>query len=251
MLSNSCWINCGSIDSLTCTRPAGNAARGPPGIGKDFACETAVQYRERYNSIFPRRHAPRKPPTPWCCGLSRGNDQEVANDHVGDVVSEQDDDDDVEAFHTRRAAAYMQMPVCIDSPDGPRLHHLPIVRARRPRELPGARQHPPVPARTSSATCLSSHRAVQLCNETLSDDASQTMLDAKAAIVAAPECRTIECGVECVLYSDMEEEEDHHPPRAGCDSWQKLSLWTIPAVGRWVQTHVRSSLPASSSLSSV
>jgi phosphodiesterase/alkaline phosphatase D-like protein len=86
-------------------------------IVKDFKCETVEQYRERYalfhgDALLKATHAL----VPW---IIAWDGHEVANDHVSNV-SEQEDD--VEAFRTRRAAAYQasyEMPVCIDSPDCP------------------------------------------------------------------------------------------------------------------------------------
>ena len=86
--------------------------------GQDFECETVEQYRERYalyhgDALLQAAHAL----VPW---IITWDDHEVDNDYAGDV-SEQDDD--VEAFRTRRAAAYQawyeHMPVRLDPPDGP------------------------------------------------------------------------------------------------------------------------------------
>jgi alkaline phosphatase D len=86
--------------------------------GQDFECETVEQYRERYalyhgDELLQAAHAL----VPW---IITWDDHEVDNDYAGDV-SEQDDD--VEAFRARRAAAYQawyeHMPVRLDPPDGP------------------------------------------------------------------------------------------------------------------------------------
>ena len=86
--------------------------------GQDFECETVEQYRERYalyhgDALLQAAHAL----VPW---IITWDDHEVDNNYAGDV-SEQDDD--VEAFRTRRAAAYQawyeHMPVRLDPPDGP------------------------------------------------------------------------------------------------------------------------------------
>ena len=86
--------------------------------GQDFECETVEQYRERYalyhgDALLQAAHAL----VPW---IITWDDHEVDNDYAGDI-SEQDDD--VEAFRTRRAAAYQawyeHMPVRLDPPDGP------------------------------------------------------------------------------------------------------------------------------------
>ena len=86
--------------------------------GQDFECETVEQYRERYalyhgDALLQAAHAL----VPW---IITWDDHEVDNDYAGDT-SEQDDE--VDAFRTRRAAAYQawyeHMPVRLDPPDGP------------------------------------------------------------------------------------------------------------------------------------
>ena len=111
--------------------------------GQDFECESLEQYRERYalyhsDPLLQAAHAL----VPW---IVTWDDHEVDNDYAGDV-SEQDDDP--EAFRTRRAAAYQawyeHMPVRLDAPDGPDYDIYRIVRPRRPPAVPRAR-HTPVP----------------------------------------------------------------------------------------------------------
>lgn len=85
--------------------------------GQDFECETLEQYRDRYalyrsDALLRAAHAL----APW---IVTWDDHEVDNDYAGDVSEH---DDDVEAFRTRRAAAYQawyeHMPVRLDPPDG-------------------------------------------------------------------------------------------------------------------------------------
>jgi alkaline phosphatase D len=147
--------------------------------GQDFECETVEQYRERYalyhgDPLLQGAHAL----VPW---IITWDDHEVDNDYAGDV-SEQDDD--VEEFRTRRAAAYQawyeHMPVRLDPPEGPdytiyrsfahgdlvRFHVLDTRQYRSDQQ----RGEPFVEALGE---------AVQVRDETLANDPDHTMLGAE------------------------------------------------------------------------
>jgi alkaline phosphatase D len=144
--------------------------------GQDFECETLEQYRERYalyhgDALLQAAHAL----VPW---IITWDDHEVDNDYAGDI-SEQDDD--VETFRARRAAAYQawyeHMPVRLDPPDGAdyeiyrsfahgdlvRFHVLDTRQYRSDQQ----REEPFVAPLGD---------AVQVRNETLANDPDHTML---------------------------------------------------------------------------
>jgi phosphodiesterase/alkaline phosphatase D-like protein len=136
---------------------------------------------------------------PW---IITWNDREVANDHVGDVVSEQDDDD-VEAFRTRRAAVYTRsMPVCRSTllmatdytifqsfaHDGD-LVTFPELDTRQYRS--DQQRNVPVVAPRGHAE--------QLCNETLCPTTPATRCSAPGSDRGCLKFRRIERGVECAL----------------------------------------------------
>jgi hypothetical protein len=133
MLSSS-LINCRSIDSLTCTRAAGTPTAAAARLGRYLGERWSSSTTSGTTRSLPWRHAPPGRPTPLVPWIISCDDHEVANDHVGDVMSEQDDD--VEAFsvpvappHTRRGTRHM--PVLYRLSQWPRLHNLPIVLRTR------------------------------------------------------------------------------------------------------------------------
>ena len=147
--------------------------------GQDFECETVEQYRERYalyhsDALLQAAHAL----VPW---IITWDDHEVDNDYAGDV-SEQDDDTD--AFRTRRAAAYQawyeHMPVRLDPPDGPdyaiyrSFAHGDLVRFH----VLDTRQYRSDQQRDEPFVAPLGD-AVQVRNETLAYDADHTMLGAE------------------------------------------------------------------------
>ncbi len=144
--------------------------------GQDFECETVEQYRERYalyhsDTLLQAAHAL----VPW---IITWDDHEVDNDYAGDV-SEQDDD--VEAFRTRRAAAYQawyeHMPVRLDPPDGPdyaiyrSFAHGDLVRFH----VLDTRQYRSDQQREAPFVAPLGD-AVQVRDEALADDSDHTML---------------------------------------------------------------------------
>jgi alkaline phosphatase D len=147
--------------------------------GQDFECETVEQYRERYalyhgDELLQAAHAL----VPW---IITWDDHEVDNDYAGDV-SEQDDD--VEAFRARRAAAYQawyeHMPVRLDHPDGPdyaiyrSFAHGDLVRFH----VLDTRQYRSDQQRDEPFVAPLGD-AVQVRNETMAYDADHTMLGAE------------------------------------------------------------------------
>jgi alkaline phosphatase D len=147
--------------------------------GQDFECETVEQYRERYalyhgDELLQAAHAL----VPW---IITWDDHEVDNDYAGDV-SEQDDD--VEAFRARRAAAYQawyeHMPVRLDPPDGPdyaiyrSFAHGDLVRFH----VLDTRQYRSDQQRDEPFVAPLGD-AVQVRNETMAYDADHTMLGAE------------------------------------------------------------------------
>ena len=110
--------SCSSATTSTSTRAAAmptpaaarpgrtSSARRSSSTASGTRCTTATRCCRRAHALVP-----------W---IITWDDHEVDNDYAGDV-SEQDDD--VEAFRTRRAAAYQawyeHMPVRLDPPDGP------------------------------------------------------------------------------------------------------------------------------------
>jgi len=86
--------------------------------GQKFECTTVDQYRQRYalyktDPLLQQAHAA----VPW---VITWDDHEVENDYAG---ASSENDDDVEVFRARRAAAYQvwyeHMPVRLDAPTGP------------------------------------------------------------------------------------------------------------------------------------
>jgi phosphodiesterase/alkaline phosphatase D-like protein len=195
LLSNS-WINCGSIDYLTCTRAPTPWPSDRAGMRDGRAVPRAV------HALF-HGDAPLR----------------ATHGRVPSIITWDDHENAISTRATttwRRSVPVVPPPrtrrgtstcpfVSTVPPDGPDYaiyrsfaHGKPLVRF----PVLDIRQYPLRP--TSSATSPSSHRSFghavqQLRHEMLSDDdASHTMLGARqAAIVAAKACRTkSRCGVE-------------------------------------------------------